>query len=504
MRLLPCVLAAVAACEVAPVRRASLDGPTRIVWPATERWSEEMEDEYGEFVARFGAAVEARRCLRFDDCLADPEANSTYHPAIDGNLTLEADCADLPYLLRAYFAFKKRLPFGFVSAITGDGGDIRYALAVRPVEWKSWRDFPTPRAALREITRAVHSGTYRTAAEIETGDLYPVRVDRRAVRPGSIFYDPLGHVSVVARVRDDGDVYFVAGTPEGTLTWKRFGSGYVVGRPELGGGFKRWRPLSLERGRLQRAPNAALPDFDGEAQYDLERRVVDGARVGYTEWVRDELAIAATEDPVGDFREQIRALCRDVVERVESVELAAGARLPARPHPAALPENIYGTLGDWETYATPARDARLKAAFRELHETTRALDTLPGLAAPLRAAWAEETAAPACRFAYVSSRGTRVTFGLDTVLDRLFDLSFDPYHCVELRWGAPRGSAELASCPLTAEALAWYDAESRLRNRIDRDHGVPTPLDDGPEEPPDVDVRRVLAEAAHAAAEAGL
>jgi len=40
--------------------------------------------------------------------------------------------------------------------------------------------------------------------------------------------------------------------------------------------------------------------------------------------------------------------------------------------------------------------------------------------------------------------------------------------------------------------FAWYRAEQRLRNRIDREYGIGTPLDYGPVESPDVDVRGVL------------
>ena len=39
---------------------------------------------------------------------------------------------------------------------------------------------------------------------------------------------------------------------------------------------------------------------------------------------------------------------------------------------------------------------------------------------------------------------------------------------------------------------AWYRAEQRLRNRVDRVYGVATPVTAGPEAPPDVDPRTVL------------
>ncbi len=45
-------------------------------------------------------------------------------------------------------------------------------------------------------------------------------------------------------------------------------------------------------------------------------------------------------------------------------------------------------------------------------------------------------------------------------------MSFDPYHCVERRWGA--AGAELASCRDGALKRRWYDAEQKLRNQIDR------------------------------------
>jgi hypothetical protein len=85
-----------------------------------------------------------------------------------------------------------------------------------------------------------------------------------------------------------------------------------------------------------------------------------------------------------------------------------------------------------------------------------------------------------------------VTLPLETVLDRLFAMSFDPYHCVELRWGAPAGSAELSTCADDPVRRGWYRAEQRLRNQIDRNYGVATPLTAGPEASPDVDPRRPL------------
>src|SRR5262249_60974609 len=41
-------------------------------------------------------------------------------------IILRPDCADLPYFLRAYFAFKMGLPFGFSKCSRGGGGKPPY------------------------------------------------------------------------------------------------------------------------------------------------------------------------------------------------------------------------------------------------------------------------------------------------------------------------------------------------------------------------------------------
>lgn len=471
-----------------------LDRPIADVWPAVNTWNETMEREYAAFVERLGRAVATRRCQRIDQCLSDPDANLLYEAQTDAHVRFQADCADLPYVLRAYFAFKRRLPFGYVARTRGRRGrDPRYALGITPVAWHSWRDFRTPRALLNAIAEQVHSGMYRTAPQVETSDFYPIAISRRALRPGTVFYDPNGHVLVVAEVRPDGVIHLIDGHPDGSLTWKRFGQAFVVGTPAVGGGFRYWRTLSLQGDRLVRSPNNELPNFDARMQYDQSSYRVAGQPSTYHAWVRATLAEGnATVDPVTEFREQVRALCRDVSDRVVAVDAAIAVGIHRSPHPSSLPENIYGTTGDWEMYSTPSRDARLKAAFRELRETVAALPNLASLAPLLRSAWTEEIARPECRFAYVNSAGARVSLSMDDVLDRLFSLSFDPYHCIELRWGAAPGSPEMSTCHDDANKLWWYRAERRLRNRIDREYGSPTPLTFGPEEAPDVDFRPLV------------
>ncbi len=80
-----------------------------------------------------------------------------------------------------------------------------------------------------------------------------------------------------------------------------------------------------------------------------------------------------------------------------------------------------------------------------------------------------------------------------TFANRLFALSFDPYHCPELRWGAGAGSAEYDAGVCSANGkLDWYNKEMSLRYAIDRQYGAPTPLGWGPSQRPDIHVPNLL------------
>ena len=58
--------------------------------------------------------------------LRDPARNVLFNHLGLGEDAMKAvlrpDCADLPYFLRAYFAFKMSLPFGYAKCTRGGGG----------------------------------------------------------------------------------------------------------------------------------------------------------------------------------------------------------------------------------------------------------------------------------------------------------------------------------------------------------------------------------------------
>jgi hypothetical protein len=436
----------------------------QVLRPAA-RWDEALELRYASFVASIAEGVRAERCHRLDQCLRDPSVNPLHEPD-DDEIALGADCADLPHALRAYFALKHALPFALVSQLGRDRHGEPFPSAVAQAA-----DFPTPLALLQALPGIAHTSLLRLPPWSEDSDFYPVAPGRASIRPGTVFFDPGGagngqggpggHVLVVARVDPDGSIDLFDAHPDHALTYRRFGPSLRPGRRGEGGGFLRHRPLACDRdGRsCTRARNRDLPDYDPSSQFEPAAWARDGAPPSYHAFIRARLA-TSPPDPIADLRAQVRALCRDLQARRAAVLRAAEAGLPQAPHPPALPQDPFATDGPWEIYATPGRDLRLRTDANEVVALLAQLDR-SGPAG--QAAWQEEAAAPGCTVRYTGSTGRTFALSLPEVLRRLPDLSFDPYHCPELRWGAPPHTPERAGCPADPVKERFYDEERPLR-----------------------------------------
>jgi hypothetical protein len=198
----------------------------------------------------------------------------------------------------------------------------------------------------------------------------------------------------------------------------------------------------------------------------------------YYDYVRAQLAGGKLEfDPVKEVRDMVDSNCNDLHYRADAIALSIAAGIQNQAEPERLPPNIYGTDGDWETYSTPSRDARLKTAFKELRDKIERFVRMykagdpklvykgTNLVEDLIAAYDREAAV--CNVRYARSDGSTVTLTYEEARHRLFEMSFDPYHCIERRWAAddPR---ELSTCRDGPTKQAWYSAEQNLRNQIDR------------------------------------
>src|SRR5262249_41486257 len=83
---------------------------------------------------------------------------------------------------------------------------------------------------LRIVREAVHSGSVRVSANDDNTDFYFVPLTQQALRPGTVYADPYGHVMMlVRRVPQSGGaagvLLAVDAEPDGTVARKRFWRG---------------------------------------------------------------------------------------------------------------------------------------------------------------------------------------------------------------------------------------------------------------------------------------
>lgn len=457
-------------------------------------WSEEDEKVYSKFVE----AICDSKYSNLNRFIKDPKANPLYGEE-DKKFNLSPDCADLPYVLRAYVAYKLRLPFSYTASISGKGGDQRYSKGNKPTSFKDQDYFSSPQNLFSQVT-LINSGYFRMAADSQDSDHYPVKISKKSIVPGTVYYDPDGHVAVVAKVTEDGRVRVIDAHPDRTISKPWFGAKFTRGSKTNGGGFKKWRPISYTSGgNTVRTRNHNISDYSAEDQFQKSYSFRGKNGLGYHEYIRQALTDENRgTDPVRDFAFMMQDLYEDISYRAVAVEIAVEKGIHLKPHPGSLPWNIYGTDGLWEEFSTPSRDARLKVAFREFYDRSRQMvieqeQLDPAAARELAARLLQkyDQLSGQLQIAYVNSAGRKVTLSFADVNARLFDLSFDPYHSIEFRWGA-RGD-ELASAGDGETKRRFYDNERRLRNQLERAYNQATPLNMGPENPVDVDIRGWLA-----------
>ncbi|MCI5194024.1 MAG: hypothetical protein D3915_13025 [Candidatus Electrothrix sp. AU1_5] len=478
-------------------------GGTGAAWTARHQWSDQYEAEYSRWVEQLFADKKGSLAA----CLRNPAGNTLYSEE-DRNRKLFCDCADLPYMLRAYFSYKKKLPFSFNVTISGS----RYSNKNKPGRRRSFLNYSSFSRVARALSNSVHSGFFRFFWTTEKTDTLLCQVNRQSIVPGTVYYDANGHVLVVSRVDDDGTVWFVDAHPDNSLTAKRFGSYLSRGSCKQGGGFRGWRHQEVSsNGSFTLTSNSNTSFFDKEKTQCQSSYQVDGLRLDYHQWVKRMLSTGSGKiDPIQEIQQQLSALDQALQDRVASIEAAVAHNIHEKAHPSSLPYNIYGTEGEWEAYSTPGRDARLRAQVREIYRlmqnSVRAVAVAQGrgasgehpehpyaftgtvneLVGQLDSIWQKNSRS--IQISYKNSNGTSITRTLEEIMDQLFLLSFDPYHCPELRWG----DTEAAFCPDGSSKRWWYEQEQRLRNVIDTDHRVHTTLDWGPEKTPDIHIGELL------------
>jgi len=451
---------------------------------------------------------------------------------------LRPDCADFAYFLRAYFAYKMGLPFGYSNCSRGAGGkapkcyqwfDMEHPEVTRPppppeqeIASASIADatspgqtpailqlFGRPQSAatpaappraqpkrpttfneyLRDVGDVVHTGTVRVAAGDENTDFYTVPLTQEALRPGTVYADPYGHVlMLVHRVPEmngkPGVFLAVDAEPDGSITRKRFwrGNFLFAQDPALGSpGFKHFRPIARDKnGSLRRLANAEITGNPQYADFSL-----DQSRMSAEDFYdhMDDVMSPEPLDPVQAMTDAIASLNEQVKTRVTSVENGRKYQ-EKQPGEVAMPNgpSIFATSGAWEDYSTPARDFRLLIAIDVVRGfPDRVIRRAPRYAMPndkniedikreLQGVLASELASR--KISYTRSDGSQWTLSLKEVIDRAthFEMAYNPNDCAEVRWGAPEGSEEASTCKRHASQAQRAKMSSEYRTWFHERH----------------------------------
>jgi hypothetical protein len=412
------------------------------------------------------------RSLQFpslEPVLSDPSRNFLLDRSGSGDgrtRPAEPDCADLPYVLRAYFGWKMGLPVASHRCNRG--------LANAPptceeptieTDFVSGTAGPaTYDAFVQAVSDRVHSGNARTALEDTRTDFYPIALDRSVLWPGTIFADPYGHILMIVKwipqsAESSGQLLAIDAQPDNSVARKRFWEGTFLfdSTPNAGAGFKAFRPLvTSPTGEVRMLSNQEIDGRTGRAPFSLEQSglTADGfyarmQRLINPQGLAPETAYKATR----------AALMEQLETRVASVETGE-AFMRSRPNQViSMPTGgaIFETVGPWEDYATPSRDMRLLIAMRVLADLPQRIRRYPELFV-LEGRRADEAAATIARhhedsldddaIQYRRTDGSPWRLTLRDVYARraALEIAYNPNDCVERRWGASKATPDLATC----------------------------------------------------------
>ena len=445
------------------------------VWTPRWKWEEDTDNLWSAFIEQLfdDPATDETTWNNLHSLLRDPSRNLLLNHLgenEDARLVLEPDCADLPYMLRAYFSWKLRLPFAFRRCSRGRTG--------QPPSCGPLKSSLMPRTAHDDVTAfysftnrvvrsGVHSASGRTAPQDSVTDTYPVPLTRAALAPGTVYADPYGHVLIVSKWysqgRRDSDQYGVLmaaeAQPDGTIGRRRFWQGSFLFDPDtsnVGAGFKQFRRLIYDpkTRELSALSNEELNGKNDATPFSMEQ-------YGLTrEQFYDRMDALINPNPLDPIRRQkslVDALEEAVRRRVISVDNAISYEKQGGKMPIAMPEGhaIFETTGPWEDFSTPARDMRLLIAIDTVtsfaskvvaHPERYGTSGSPPSKKDLKDALSQELLSR--RFTYVRSDGSDQELSLADVVDRAnaFEMAYNPNDCIEIRWAAPEGSQEGSTC----------------------------------------------------------
>jgi hypothetical protein len=438
---------------------------------APRQWTVATEALYAAWIEHlFDAPPSASMHFSsLEPILSDPSRNFLLDQTLGGDgrtRTADPDCADLPYYLRAYFAWRLGLPMTYRQCTRGSR-DAPPTCDDPTLEARFVGGTTTPDEFDMFIQTAmdrVHSGNARTSLDDARTDFYPVPLDRSALWPGTIFADPYGHILMLVkwvpqRAGESGQLLAIDAQPDNSIARKRFWEGTFLFKPMPGAdaGFKAFRPLVQEpTGGFRPLGNREIDGSVGPAPFSLEQSGLTPddfyarmQRLINPAGLEPELAFTATRD----------ALMEQLETRITSVDTGEAYM---RDHPGtviAMPQGaaIFETVGPWEDFATPSRDLRLLIAMRVLETLPERIRRYPqsfvlsGTAAndaAARIAKQHADSLDAYAITYTRTDGSAWRLSLRDIYQRrdALEIAYNPNDCIERRWGASDATRDLDTC----------------------------------------------------------
>ena len=486
----------VKACQDVKVRRAQWGDDSlkegAPAWRARIKWERDTENLYSLWIEHlFRAPAEAEISWRpLSKVLRDPTRNLLHgylglDEDADGKDGLRAkpDCADFPYYLRGYFAWKLGLPFAFRPCRRGDA-----KRAPRCSEEFITNELTAESSSRKEaferfilkMQGIVHSSSLRSLPQDEKSDFYPVALSRQALRPGTIYTDPYGHTMMVGSwFPQNGDqagiLMAIDAQPDGTIGRRRFWRGSFM-FPEddalAGAGWKRFRPVRRVREGYEVFSNSRIarsPDYG-----DFSVAQWESGKDAFYESM-DALITPEPLSPAKALEAIVDNLDQQIRRRIESVDNGEQWIRKHRGKTMKMPKGpaIFITSGPWEDYSTPSRDMRLLIAMDTVTGFPQRIRKVPHRFRLQGRSIAEQEQAmsemlaqltSAKTYRYTRSDGSQWTLTMADILARAtaFETAYNPNDCVEHRWGAPEGSDERSTCQRKAPKSHW-DKMNRYR-----------------------------------------
>ena len=447
------------------------------VWKVERSWDSKTESLYSAWVnALFCNANERSSWKSLNEVTEMKEWNFLYNhlsldednPSGKNKVVMEPDCADNPFYLRAYFAWKLGLPHGFHESDRGALGRAPGVGRWITNETAISRSNPTQKfnAYLRMVANGVHSGTARASMNNENADYYPVALNRDGLRPGVVFADPYGHTLIVVNQLPQtsagpGVLLSVDAQPDKTIAIKRFWKGNflfttseVIGEP----GFKAFRPIAAHNGGLRLLKSGELAEGSGYIPFSLQQKGMKSEDFYHT---MERVINPKPLDPETALLDLIKALHEQLMVRVNSVE--TGEKYMRAHQGTIIPmptraTGVFQTGGVWEDFSTPNRDLRLLIAMDAVIDFPAKVERSPddyklpklksveGVKTKLDELLKKKL--DELSITYIRSNGSEQKLTLAEILKRCeaFEIAYNPNDGPEIRWGAPEGSAERSTC----------------------------------------------------------